>query len=96
MSEREIVAVDLFCGGGGFSEGLRRACDRLGYSLRQAVGAKSERTEQIGNAVPVNLARELCLHLLTAEDPSLATYGGGLSGDPDADIPDYEEVASND
>jgi DNA (cytosine-5)-methyltransferase 1 len=64
-----------------------------GYDI---AGTKSERTEQIGNAVPVNLARALCKHLLTADDPSLATYGGGISADPDADIPDYDEVVSDD
>lgn len=36
MSSREVVAVDLFCGAGGFSEGLQQACDRLGYDLRHA------------------------------------------------------------
>ena len=60
------------------------------------VGSKADRTEQIGNAVPVNLARTLCEHVLSAEDPSLASYGGGISADEDADIPSYEEVAATD
>jgi DNA (cytosine-5)-methyltransferase 1 len=58
-------------------------------------GTKSDRTEQIGNAVPVNLAKALCKHVLTAEEPSLATYGAGMSGDDDPDIPDYSEVATD-
>ncbi|MFC4449839.1 DNA cytosine methyltransferase [Halorussus aquaticus] len=62
----------------------------------ELVGTKTDRTEQIGNAVPVNLAKNLCKHVLTAEDPSLATFGGGLADEPDADIPSYEEVASDD
>ncbi|WP_134672652.1 DNA cytosine methyltransferase [Halorussus marinus] len=62
----------------------------------ELVGTKTDRTEQIGNAVPVNLARSLCKHVLTAEDPSLATYGGGLADEADAEIPSYEEVASGD
>lgn len=59
-------------------------------------GTKENKKKQIGNAVPVHLAKNLCKHVLTAEDPSLATYGGGISGDADVDIPDYEEVVSDD
>ncbi|MFA1612034.1 DNA cytosine methyltransferase [Halobellus rubicundus] len=62
----------------------------------ELVGTKTDRTKQIGNAVPVGLAKALCKHVLTAEDPSLATYGGGLADDPDADIPSYEEVSATD
>lgn len=62
----------------------------------EIAGTKSDRTEQIGNAVPVNLAKALCKHVLTAEDPSLATYGGGISTADDVEIPDYSEVASDD
>ncbi|RLM88163.1 DNA cytosine methyltransferase [Halobellus sp. Atlit-38R] len=62
----------------------------------EIVGTKTDRTSQIGNAVPVNLAKSLCKHVLTATDPSLATYGGGLGEDPDAEIPTYEEVAGDD
>jgi DNA (cytosine-5)-methyltransferase 1 len=62
----------------------------------EIVGTKKDRTSQIGNSVPVNLAKSLCKHVLTAEEPSLATYGGGISSDNDADIPSYEEVASAD
>lgn len=60
------------------------------------VGTKAERTEQIGNAVPVNLAKELCKHLLSTSDPDLSTYGGGASPDPEYEVPDYEEVISDD
>lgn len=31
---RHIVAIDLFCGAGGFSEGIKRACSSLGYGLQ--------------------------------------------------------------
>ncbi|WP_344222840.1 DNA cytosine methyltransferase, partial [Aeromicrobium tamlense] len=44
----------------------------------EIAGTKADRTEQIGNAVPVHLARALCKHVLTAQDPSLATYGAGI------------------
>jgi DNA (cytosine-5)-methyltransferase 1 len=60
------------------------------------VGTKEARTTQIGNAVPVNLAKSLCKHALTAEDPSLASYGGGISRDEDVEIRDYEEVIGDD
>lgn len=60
------------------------------------VGNKESRTTQIGNAVPVNLAKTLCEHVLTAEDPSLASFGGGIERDANVEIPDYEEVASSD
>ena len=53
-------------------------------------------TAQIGNAVPVNLARALCRHLLVNETPSLSTFGGGVTADPDAEVPEYEEVVSDD
>lgn len=33
-NRRIIHAVDLFCGAGGTSSGLRRACDDLGVDLR--------------------------------------------------------------
>ncbi|WP_311171777.1 DNA cytosine methyltransferase [Halobellus ordinarius] len=59
-------------------------------------GNKTDRTSQIGNAVPVNLAKALCKHVLTATDPSLATFDGGLSEQPDAEVPSYEEVAGDD
>ncbi|AEH39464.1 DNA cytosine methyltransferase [Halopiger xanaduensis] len=57
---------------------------------------KKDVTEQIGNAVPVNLARALCRHLLVDETPSLATFGGGVTADPDAKVPEYSEVISDD
>jgi DNA (cytosine-5)-methyltransferase 1 len=37
-------------------------------------GNKTETTEQIGNAVPVNLASALCKKLLTGEEPTLGTF----------------------
>jgi DNA (cytosine-5)-methyltransferase 1 len=38
-------------------------------------GTKTETIEQIGNAVPVNLAQALCERLLAGRDPTLLTYG---------------------
>ena len=62
----------------------------------ELTGTKTDRTSQIGNAVPVGLAKSLCKHVLTAEDPSLASFGGGIESDPDASVPDYDEVVSDD
>jgi DNA (cytosine-5)-methyltransferase 1 len=62
----------------------------------EIVGTKEDRTEQIGNAVPVNLATALCKHVLTAEEPSLASFGGGITAEEDAEIRDYEEVVGDD
>lgn len=58
--------------------------------------SKGVRTEQLGNAVPVHTATELFDHLLGIEDPSLSTYGGGLTDDPDVDVPEYNEVVGDD
>jgi len=41
------------------------------------VGNKTETTEQIGNAVPVSLAKSLCKHLLTSHDPTLFSFTDG-------------------
>ncbi len=59
-------------------------------------GTKTDRTEQIGNAVPVNMAKALCKHVLTADDPSLASFGAGFAGEEDPDIPAYDEVTGDD
>lgn len=56
---------------------------------------KRSRRKQIGNAVPVGMATALCEHILSAETASLSTFGAGLSADPDAEIPSYEEVAED-
>lgn len=40
----------------------------------ELVGSKRETTKQIGNAVPVNLAKALCTQLLTGDEPSLQTF----------------------
>lgn len=37
-------------------------------------GNKTETVKQIGNAVPVNLAKALCRQLLVGEKPSLTTF----------------------
>ncbi|WP_312908498.1 DNA cytosine methyltransferase [Natronosalvus caseinilyticus] len=57
---------------------------------------KKDRRAQIGNAVPVGMARALCEHILATEAPSLSTYGAGFPTDADVEIPPYEEVASDD
>ncbi|ELZ05788.1 DNA cytosine methyltransferase [Natrialba aegyptia] len=61
-----------------------------------AGGTKKAVTAQIGNAVPVNLARALCRHLLVDETPSLSNFGGGINADPNAEVPAYSEVISDD
>jgi len=48
---KTIYAADLFCGAGGSSTELQLAC-------------KQDVVKQIGNAVPVNVAKQLCLALL--------------------------------
>ena len=62
----------------------------------EIVGTKTDRTSQIGNAVPVGLAKALCKHVLTSEDPSLRSFGGGLTEQPDGEVPAYEEVTGDD
>ncbi|WP_245883178.1 DNA cytosine methyltransferase [Halalkaliarchaeum desulfuricum] len=52
--------------------------------------------KQIGNAVPVNLARALGAHILSWNTPSLSTFGGGVTADPETEIPAYAEVSSTD
>jgi DNA (cytosine-5)-methyltransferase 1 len=47
------------------------------------IGDKTERTEQIGNAVPVSLAKSLYKHLLTSHDPTLFSFAE--SDEPAAD-----------
>lgn len=59
-------------------------------------GTKTDTTKQIGNGVPVNLAKSLCKHLLSSSEPSLSTYGGGLDRQSvtiEGDTP--AEVAAN-
>ncbi|RLM94365.1 DNA cytosine methyltransferase [Haloarcula sp. Atlit-7R] len=53
-------------------------------------GSKTERTAQIGNAVPVNMARAVLLHALSDESVSLASFGGGIQEPEDVSLPDYE------
>ena len=75
------------------------------YELKQAQGfdpdyeitgsSKETRTAQIGNAVPVNLARSLARHLLADETPSLTNFGGGITADPETEVPPYSEVAQS-
>jgi DNA (cytosine-5)-methyltransferase 1 len=58
----------------------------------ELVGTKTERTTQIGNAVPVNLARSLVEHVLTDGEVSLSSFGGGISEVEDVEVPDYQTV----
>jgi len=46
-------------------------------------GNKTETTKQIGNAVPVNLAKALTAQLLTGEEPSLQTYAQDQEAEAD-------------
>jgi DNA (cytosine-5)-methyltransferase 1 len=53
----------------------RELAAAMGFpSEYEFVGNKTETIEQIGNAVPVNLAQALCERLLTGRDPTLLTY----------------------
>ncbi len=60
-----------------------------GYHL---AGNKTETVEQIGNAVPVHLATTLVGHVLASNDPSLASFGGGITGEEDVEVPEYATV----
>jgi len=57
---------------------------------------KKDITAQIGNAVPVNLSASLVGHLLADDTPSLSNFDAGLSPDPDAEVPNYDEVVGDD
>lgn len=59
-------------------------------------GVKDDKKRLIGNAVPVNLAKNLCEHLLTTTSPNLGSFGGGLNKESNVDIPPYEEVSQQD
>ena len=48
-------------------------------------GNKTETIEQIGNAVPVNLATALCERLLASEVPTVDGYGQPATGGAEAD-----------
>lgn len=43
----------------------------------EIAGNKTETTKQIGNAVPVNLARALCAQVLAERDPTLLSFHSG-------------------
>lgn len=53
---------------------------------------KDEKKTLIGNAVPVKTGTSLFLNTLTIDDPTLSQFGGGIQGDPNVEIPDYQEV----
>jgi hypothetical protein len=81
-----------------YAGGKRTSGSRYTYNsdLVDAGFVKKTRTAQIGNAVPVNLARSLARHLLADETPSLTNFGGGITPDPETEVPAYEEVAESD
>jgi len=57
-------------------------------------GTKSERTAQVGNAVPVNMAKAVLLHTLSDENVSLAAFGGGIQETESVSLPNYETFRS--
>lgn len=59
-------------------------------------GTKKAKRKQIGNAVPVNLGKALVKHVLADQTPSLTTYGAGITAEPDAQHPEYEEILATD
>lgn len=72
---KTIRVVDLFCGAGGASEALRRACAVLGVKLElaramsfgddyQFAGNQGDKVKQIGNAWPCKLGQALIETLL--------------------------------
>lgn len=69
-----------------------------GFPERYEIAGSTKKTvtAQIGNAVPVNLAKALTKHLLASRGADLSTFGGGIQADPDAEVPEYEEVIEAD
>lgn len=57
-------------------------------------GTKSERTAQVGNAVPVNMARAVLLHALSDDSVSLAAFGGGIQETNTVSLPNFETFRS--
>lgn len=53
-------------------------------------GSKTERTAQIGNAVPVNMAKAVLLHALSDESVSLASFGVGIQEPDTVSIPEFD------
>jgi DNA (cytosine-5)-methyltransferase 1 len=51
-------------------------------------GTKTETTEQIGNAVPVNLARALVENILVDDAPSLSTFTDPATAATDGGVAD--------
>lgn len=57
-------------------------------------GTKSDRTAQIGNAVPVNMAKTVLLHALTDGSVSLSAFGGGIQETDSVSLPSFEAFRS--
>jgi DNA (cytosine-5)-methyltransferase 1 len=73
---RTIQAVDLFCGAGGTSTGLRLACDRLGYELNLLAVNHWDIAIATHSANHPNAAH-MCASVDTV-DPRIAVPGGRL------------------
>lgn len=60
----------------------RELAAAMGFPPEYAfAGNKTETTKQIGNAVPVNLAKSLTKELLVGEEPSLHSFSEGVEAD---------------
>lgn len=76
MTKRLIMAADLFCGAGGTSTGLRRACDKLGYRL-SLIAINHWDIAIATHSANHPDAEHLCASIDTV-DPRLAVPGGRL------------------
>lgn len=76
MKKRIIQAADLFCGAGGTSSGLQRACDRLGYDL-QLLAINHWDVAVATHTANHPAAAHLCTSI-DAVDPRKAIPGGRL------------------
>ncbi len=73
---RVVRVVDMFCGGGGFSEGLRRACEKRGYKL-DLLAINHWDTAIETHSQNHSYARHLCANVENV-NPRSAVPGGKL------------------